>query len=454
MANNDDFDDIDDIDVGGDGVATAPAAVDAKAGLKALWESNPFLKIGAVIVMAAGLFAAYSFFLGEGDDVVDQDSRISSENAGGVSIAPASQEVDPVYKRAIEEKNKQGADFAQVTGSSAIPTPIGSPNAGLIDVPDMSKRDDNDPLAEWRRAAEANRFASGQKEDLEEDTGPEVIPMVQPAAPQVQQQLDPQIGQALMEQMRMIISAQEPKDGKTTNVTTQKSRYIRMLEDQAKEEEQAKEDAARAATSDGSEASSASGAASDADEKNEVAIVSAGNVSYGQLMNELNSDVPGPVLVHVLSGPLAGGRAIGKFEMKDEYLVLEFKRIVKDGVSYKTDVVALDEKTTLTGLQSDVNHHYLSRIVLPAAAEFVTGMSEAASQTATATTTGSGGVTTTDSEKPSTNEQILKGVEKSASKVSEIINEKAKRPVTVKLKKGSTMGLLFMAPVKEADVEK
>lgn len=451
MANNDDFDDVDDIDVGGDGAATAAAPADAKAGLKALWDSNPFVKIGAVVAVGAALFAGYGYFLGGEGPAVGEQSMIVSENAGAKGAVPASQEIDPAYKKAVEEKNQQGVEMAQATGETFIPTPIGTPNAGQIDISDLSKKGDSDPLAEWRRAAEANRLNAGQKEDEIEDTGPEVIPMAQPAAPQVQQQIDPQVAQALMEQMRMIISAQEPKDGKTTAVTAQKSRYMRMIDDQAKQ-------AAAAATSSsgGSASGLPSGApgSTDKDKTEAKTIVSAGNVSYGQLMNSLNSDVPGPVLVHVLSGPLAGGRAIGKFEMKDEYLVLEFKRIVKDGQSYKVDAVALDEATTLTGLNSDVDHHYLARIVLPAAAEFVSGMGEAASQTETTTTTGSGGATATDTAQPNTHEQILKGVTKAADKVSEIIDEGSKMPITVKLKQGTTMGLLFMDPVKDTDIEK
>ena len=450
MANNDDFDDVDDIDVGSDGVASAAAPVDTKAGLKALWESNPFVKIGAVVAIGAALFAGYTYFLGGDGPAAGEQSMIVSENAGAKGAVPASQEVDPAYKKAVEEKNQQGVEMAQATGETFIPTPIGTPNAGQIEIPDITKKGDSDPLAEWRRAAEANRLNAGQKEEEVEDTGPEVIPMAQPAPPQVQQQVDPQMAQALTEQMRMIISAQEPKDGKTASVTTQKSRYMRMLDEQARQ-------AAAASSSSAANASGLPGGApgtAGSDKKEAKTIVSAGNVSYGQLMNSLNSDVPGPVLVHVLSGPLAGGRAIGKFDMKDEYLVLEFKRIVKDGVSYKVDAVALDEATTLTGLNSDVDHHYLARIVLPAAAEFVSGMGEAASQPESTTTTGSGGATTTDTAKPSTHEQVLKGVQKSADKISEIIDEGSKMPVTVKLKQGTTMGLLFMDPVKDTDVEK
>lgn len=465
MANNDDFDELDDLGGGdaavakGDDVGDVAAKADPKAAFKDLWDHNPFVKIAAVVVGAAIFFAVYSYFLGGGEDKSGQRSIITSENAGGASVTPGSEDVDPVYKTAVQEKNQQEVELAEMTGGSAIPTPIGNSSAGQIEVFDPSKKD-VDPLAEWRRAAEANRFSASQKEeDLDEEIGSEVIPMAQPAAPMVQQQLDPQVAQALTEQMRLIIGAQEPRDGDLVGVTNVRNAYTVMMDRRTREEERA-EAAAEEALDDaaaGDEGFDGDMADTDGDgvlDTPAKVIVSAGNVSYGQLMNELNSDIPGPVLIHVLSGPLAGGRAIGKFEIKDEYLVLSFKRVVKGSTSYKVDAIAMDERTTLSGMNSKVDHHYMQRVVLPAAAEFIKAVAEAAAQTETSTTTGSGGATTTDTQKPSTNEQILKGVQKSADKVSEILTQKSTRPITVRLKKGTTMGILFMESVKDTDIEK
>ena len=72
-------------------------------------------------------------------------------------------------------------------------------------------------------------------------------------------------------------------------------------------------------------------------------------------MTTLNSDLPGPVLAQVLSGPFTGGRFIGKITVNQDCqcLIIDFKTVVKDTVSYKIDAVALDENTTLAGVRRD-----------------------------------------------------------------------------------------------------
>ena len=447
MANNDDFDEVDDLDVGGEKMAPGGKG-DSKADLKKLWEGNPLLKIAAIIVAGGIAYAGYGMIMG-GDKKDGQDeSVVMPSEAVDNAVAPGTQKLDPAYEKALREKNQQQVELAQQAGTSAVPTPIGT-TSGQIEIPDLSKKGDSDPLAEWRAAAAMSQFNAGQKIEEIEESQAEVIPMAQPLQPQVQAQLPPEVVQGLLEQMRMIVAAQEPKEGKNAPVTTVKNLYVLSLEEkQAKIDADAKAAAGKAPAAGGAAGGAAEGAA---DAK---VIISAGNVSYGQLLNELNSDIEGPVLVSILSGPLAGGRAIGEFKLQDEYMTLKFERIVKDTVSYKVDAVALDEGTTLTGLQSDVDHHYIRRVVLPAAAEFVAGMGQAIAETASTTTTGSGGATTTDTPEPDTREQIFKGIEKSAEKVSAIIDEDSSPPITVKLKKGTTLGVLFLESVKDTDIEK
>ena len=181
-------------------------------------------------------------------------------------------------------------------------------------------------------------------------------------------------------------------------------------------------------------------------------IVPAGTVTYAQLLTELNSDIKGPALAHVLSGPFAGGRALGSFTLQDEYLVITFERVVKDGQSYAIEAIALDQDTTLAGMQSDVDRHYFSRVILPAAAKFVEGMAGAYAETQTSTTS-NGDTIVQDEEELSTEEEIASGVEEAATKVSEILDENADKPVTVVVKKGTTMGILFVEPVTDKDKE-
>src|SRR5690606_11456478 len=175
-------------------------------------------------------------------------------------------------------------------------------------------------------------------------------------------------------------------------------------------------------------------------------IISAGTIAYAQILTEANSDVPGPVLAEIASGPLAGGRALGSFQAAEEHLVIQFNRIVKDGVEYPVQAYALDPGTTLPGMASDVNNHYFSRIFLPAAAEFVSGFAEAATQKDTNITVNNGTVVQETSDLD-TKEELLKGVNEAGQKMAEVIDEDADRPRTIRLYAGTRIGVLFLNSV-------
>src|SRR5690606_9021030 len=115
--------------------------------------------------------------------------------------------------------------------------------------------------------------------------------------------------------------SQLPAPARMLTATSVSSEYVKMRK-------QAQESGGRANVSGGG----IYGADSEVDLAKQEVIIPAGNIAYGQLLNALNSDIPGPVLVHVLSGPFSGGRALGQFQVSQDYLVLTFKAIVKDGV--------------------------------------------------------------------------------------------------------------------------
>ncbi|MGH8465007.1 MAG: DotG/IcmE/VirB10 family protein, partial [Pseudomonas sp.] len=182
-------------------------------------------------------------------------------------------------------------------------------------------------------------------------------------------------------------------------------------------------------------------------------IVAAGSIVYGQLMNQLNSDLPGPVLVSLLSGPFAGGRAIGQLEVKSDYMILTFTKVIKDGVVYQVEGVALDEETTLTGHRSDIDRHYFARVILPAAAEFIKGYAGAAAETATTVDNSGAGGPVQSNPDPDAEEQVYAGVEEGADQLSDILEDEAERPITIHLDKGTTLGILFINSVTTASAK-
>src|SRR5690606_16466854 len=106
----------------------------------------------------------------------------------------------------------------------------------------------------------------------------------------------------------------------------------------------------------------AAAAAQGADEQIEVVLYPAGKIAYAQILTEANSDVPGPVLAQIASGPLSGSRVLGSFSKETELLTIKFDTVIVDGVSIDINGSAIDPKTTLPAMATDVDHHYLARI--------------------------------------------------------------------------------------------
>lgn len=428
---NDDFD----LDTQEEFEADVPAQ---GASLKDAWDNNPLMKIGAIVlVIALGVGGYLTFF---GEEKEENISKVGSLGSKDIKVTlGSSTEVDEAYKQALEAENQRELEAAKQTGISTIPKPIsnaGSDEVVLPKAPDQAKED---PLDEWRRALDSTQIAREDSLPSQTELPPDapLTAIQRPAPPAPQAKMDPEAAKRLSEQMRVIIAAQTPAPARVITTTGVKSEYMLMQEN----------------VSRNSRTAAGGGFGSDATDPPAEAevIVPAGNIAYGQLLNELNSDIRGPVLVHVLSGPFAGGRALGRFSLQDEYLVLTFDAIVKDAVYYNITGIALDENTTLTGQQSDVDRHYFTRIILPAAAKFISGYASAAAETGTTTTTTGGGGVVQDKPKPDAEEQVYKGVESAAETVSEILDENADRPITVKLHKGTTMGILFMQSVTTKD---
>lgn len=409
------------------------------ASLKDAWDNNPLMKIGAIVLAVAIAVGGYlTFFSGEKEENVSKVASLGSKDVKVTVGGPG--EIDEAYKTALEAENQRALEKAKATQSSTMPTPIAGIGSDEITLPKAPDQATEDPLEEWRRALDTTQIATDDSLPNQTELPPEapLTAIQRPAPPAPQAKMDPEAAKRLSEQMRVIIAAQMPGGARVLTATGVKSEYMLMQENLEKGH---------------SGSGGYSGGEEGAVPADAEVIVPAGNIAYGQLLNELNSDIRGPVLVHVLSGPFTGGRALGQFTLQDEYLVLSFTAIVKDAVYYKINGIALDENTTLTGQQSDIDRHYFTRIILPAAAEFISGYASAVAETGTTTTTTAGGGVVQDDPEPDATEEVYKGVESAADTVSDILDENADRPITVKLHKGTTMGILFMESVTTEDVE-
>lgn len=416
-----------------------------KPSLKEIWDNNPPLKIVAIVLVLVIGLGAYILFSSE--EPATSKIKVNAT----ATQTPGEKDVDPVYRKALEEANKRDAEAKEHAGLSHVDIPVNIPNSGGLQVPKMPEHPASDVLEEWKRVADQGRMKAAKEAVDEENQAPppEVVPMVQPIRPQ-EIKPDPAMAKNMASLMKQLMEYWGPQPTQTKVITKEDSLYEVMKKN--------KEEGAKLAgnNSAGGAGASAAGGAANAASADRI-IVPAGNIAYAQLLTTLNSDLPGPVLAQVLSGPFTGGRLIGKLKADQdcECLIIEFKTVVKDTVSYKINAIAMDENTTLTGVDAtDVDHHYMERYVLPAAASFLTGYSQALSQTGQNSTLVQGAGAATSTPAPSPKQSIFAGLTTSSQSIGNDLNKNAGRSPTIVVAQGTTMGVFFTDPVTTGDAGK
>ncbi|MBL4803769.1 MAG: type IV secretion protein DotG [Alphaproteobacteria bacterium] len=393
-----------------------------------LWRDNALFKIG-VIAGAGILFFVLISFLG-GDEEKTQPSMVSP--AADIKAPPGSEGASEIYREAVREINEADVERALQEGDSSLPVPI-EPTPGTINVPE-EEEEAEDPLQRWRRLQEERLERELQQRET-------AVP-VDTGADQQRAEAIQALAEAMSQQMQSILSTQNEITVAQRPMTDQD--FLERLHEQEMEDGEFVD--GEFVDEDGDDL--------DLEAEPEV-LFPAGEIAYAQLLTEANTDAPGPVLAEIMSGPLKGNRVLGSFEAQDEYLTLNFDTIVIDGQSLTIDAVALDPDTTLPGMATEVDHRYFKRIVLPAAAAFVEGVSEAVAESGLTTITIEGETVAEETEDADTEQEIAAGLEEVGQELSEILDEIADdTEVLIRVEAGTPFGLLFIEPVlSDPDVE-
>ncbi|MHB1758222.1 MAG: TrbI/VirB10 family protein [Leptospirillum sp.] len=111
-----------------------------------------------------------------------------------------------------------------------------------------------------------------------------------------------------------------------------------------------------------------------------IPIIPAGKILYGRIINELNSDRPGPVLAQAVGGKFDGVKFLGSFQRAHGTLVIKFDRVIyPDGETDSIGAYAVSPGAKLrSGLETDVNNHDLYRYGSLLASAFMQGFGQAA----------------------------------------------------------------------------
>lgn len=390
------------------------------------WKTNPMVKIGVVVGGLAILVGGFMLFGGKSNPIAP--SMVAGQNQTTLKEAPGKQ-VSDLYAKAVNETNEVAVDQAVKTGTSAMYVPVG-PAKGKVEV-EGSKESAEDPLERWRRIQE-ERTKKEQQSKVEPAAAPPAAP-VDPYANQKQA-----LSQSMAQQMQSILQSQDLKEPKYKEVTPPG-----WLKEQIKDaENEAKEAATASATA------AAANAAANAPPVQ--ILIEPGKIEYAQLVIEANSDTPGPVLAELASGPLVGDRMIGSFQKMDEFLVLKFDTVVVDGIGLSTEAIALDPETSRPSLVTEVDHKYFKRVILPAAAAFISGVGGAIATSGSTTVAAGQGTVTTAQNDLNTKQEFFKGVEKASDKFGEVLSQDAANvQVQVRVAAGTHIGVLFTKPVNK-----
>ena len=386
-----------------------------------LWRDNPLFKIGAIVGGVVVLFLLISMM--GGDNAPVDESYVGA--APDVVAAPGTEEASPAYVDAIQEENERAIEEAFQTGDSSLPVPI-EPPVGIVSLPE-EQEEAEDPLQRWRRLQE-------ERLEREVQQRQNIVPEQDIAADTERAEAVQQLADALSQQMSSILEANSE-----INLSSVKMTDPDFLENMAEKEA---EEAAEA------EGEFLEGEDELGEEVVGEQLLPAGEIVYAHLLTEANTGAPGPVLAEILTGPLKGSRILGTFEEQEELLTLNFDTVVYQERSLSVDAVGLDPETTLPAMATDVDHRYLKRVILPAAAAFVEGFAGAIAETATVTVVTDGGTVVDSEEEADNTEEVATGVEEAGQKLGEILDDMAEdTEILVRIAAGTPIGILFLEPV-------
>jgi intracellular multiplication protein IcmE len=409
--------------------------------LKEIWNNNPLVKLFVIVAGIILVATAIFIFSGDGDPIESRVTNAPNEREvlGG--------EISQNYAEVLEEVNDQRLDRAVQTGTSTIPLLINPEEQDLLtSTEDLPPYQDFDPLEAFRANAVTEPQTVEEEPVLvapEEVFLPQAQPIPSPS---------PEAVQALAQAMAGAAG------GVVGNHSPQPAQIMQIAPKNYYEQLAAAEAANNAALVDSNGDGIPDTPFSIGDDFGlggddiivETILIPAGEINYAQLLIEANSDIPGPIMAQLVSGPLKGARLIGSFSTAQEHLVLNFNSIVIDGLNQPIQAVAIDPNTTLPGVATEVDKRYFSRVLLPAAARFLEGVGSAIAEDTETTVTVSGDTVIEQQNALDFEQEIGRGVEEAFTEIADFMDEESDdiQPL-IRVARGTPIGIFFVEPVLE-----
>ena len=184
----------------------------------------------------------------------------------------------------------------------------------------------------------------------------------------------------------------------------------------------------------------------------DLSAVRAGDGFYARTLYGVDSDYPGPVVLELLQPPLAGAVVHGGFERVRQRLVLRFTSLTWRGRTWPIDAWGVDPQCACYGIEGEVDRHFLSRVVLPAAARFAEGFLDAVAMPARTITMHDGTVLHERSE-GGTEEGLYAGAAAATRTLGDILIADAPKETTVRIPRGTPLVVMVARHVAAAPGE-
>ncbi|MCC1496705.1 DotG/IcmE/VirB10 family protein [Alcanivorax sp. 1008] len=175
--------------------------------------------------------------------------------------------------------------------------------------------------------------------------------------------------------------------------------------------------------------------------------ITPGEIEFAVIQTSVTSDSPSPVRAEILSGPLKGAVLVGNFTAGRDGLVVAFNSMSWKGNFASVSAVAIDAETARTAMATDVDYHRIQRwgsLMLAGAARGAKAVVELESDV----TVPAGSDTVIKSRDQLSDGEIAMMIFGEAGDVAiEMLKRNFDRPPTITIDQGTTVGMMFMAPV-------
>ena len=179
--------------------------------------------------------------------------------------------------------------------------------------------------------------------------------------------------------------------------------------------------------------------------------ISAGQGFYARTLYAVDSDYPGPVVLELLQPPLVGAVAHGGFERVGERLVLRLSSLTWQGRTVPVEAWGVDPECACYGIEGEVDRHFLSRVVLPAAARFAAGFMTAAAMPARTLSLQDG--TVLHERGTGEREALHSGLGAAARTLGDILTADAPKETTVRIPRDTPLVVMVARTPGTPDLE-